>query len=136
MTDAKVPDRAAGVGRLGTAAAWISADCCLPYLALKVVWTLDLPVGISDRSVLDSGGWVAGNALMTVLQLAGLLLVLALTRRPWNAGYRRGSSYSRCGWGPGCCSRSLSALCWSGCSRTSRRWWRRHPTRSCIATST
>jgi len=47
-----------------------------------VLWTVDVPVGISDRSVLDSGGWVAANALMAVIQLAGLLLVLALTR-PW-----------------------------------------------------
>ncbi len=82
MTDAKVPDRAAGVGRLGTAAAWISAVCCLPYLVLKVVWTLGMPVGITDRSLLDSKGRVAENALMAVIQLAGLLLVLALIQ-PW-----------------------------------------------------
>jgi hypothetical protein len=82
MSDATVPDRAKGVGRLGTAAAWISAVCCLPYLVLKVVWTAGLPVGITDRSVLDSRGWAAGNALMAAVELAGLLLVLALTR-PW-----------------------------------------------------
>ena len=82
VTDAKAPDRAAGVGRLGTAAAWISAVCCLPYLVLKVVWTAGMPVGITDRSVLGSRGWVAGNALMAAIELAGLLLVLALTR-PW-----------------------------------------------------
>jgi hypothetical protein len=82
MTDAKVPSRAAGVGRLGMAAAWISAVCCLPYLVLKVVWTAGLPVGITDRSVLDSHGWAAANALMAAVELAGLLLVLALTR-PW-----------------------------------------------------
>jgi hypothetical protein len=82
MTDAKAPDRAAGVGRLGTAAAWISAVCALPYLVLKVVWTLGMPVGITDRSLLDSKGWVAENALMAVIQLAGLLLVLALIQ-PW-----------------------------------------------------
>lgn len=76
------PYRAVGVGRLGTAAAWISAVGCLPYLFLKVVWTLDMPVGISDRSLLDSNGWVASNALMAVIELTGLLLVLALTR-PW-----------------------------------------------------
>src|SRR5690349_5872101 len=70
MTDVKV-------GRLGTAAAWISAVCCLPYLILKVVWTVGVPVGITDRSLLHSNGWVAGNAVMAVLQLAGLLLVLA-----------------------------------------------------------
>lgn len=72
----------AGVGRLGTAAAWISAVCCLPYLILKVAWTAGMPVGIADRSVLHSHGWAAGNALMAVIELAGLLLVLALTR-PW-----------------------------------------------------
>ena len=82
LTDAGVPRRAAGIGRLGTAAAWISAVCCLPYLVLKVAWTVGVPLGITDRSVLDSGGWVAGNAVMAVVQLAGLLLVLALTR-PW-----------------------------------------------------
>lgn len=74
------PYRAAGVGRLGTAAAWISAVGCLPYVFLKVVWTLDMPVGISDRSLLHRSGWVAGNALMAAIELAGLLLVLALTR--------------------------------------------------------
>ena len=82
MTDADVPDRAAGVGRLGTAAAWISAACCLPYLVLKVAWTAGLPVGITDRSVLHGHGWAAANALMAAIELAGLLLVLALTR-PW-----------------------------------------------------
>jgi hypothetical protein len=64
------------------AAAWISAVCCLPYLVLKVAWTAGVPVGITDRSVLDSRGWAAANALMAVIELAGLLLVLALTR-PW-----------------------------------------------------
>ena len=68
------------VGRLGTVAAWISAICCLPYLFLKVVWTLDIAIGINDRSVLHSNGWVAGNALMAVIDLAGLVLVLALVR--------------------------------------------------------
>lgn len=82
MTDAKLLERAPRVGRLGTSAAWISAVCCLPYLFLKVVWTVGMPVGISDRSVLDSNGWVAANALMAVVELAGLLLVLALVR-PW-----------------------------------------------------
>jgi hypothetical protein len=82
MTDAKTPNQAAGVGRLGTAAAWISAVCALPYLVLKVVWTLGMPVGISDRSLLDSKGWVAENALMAVIQFVGLLLVLALIL-PW-----------------------------------------------------
>ncbi len=81
-TDATVPSWAAGVGRLGTAAAWISAVCCLPYLVLKVVWTFGLPVGITDRSVLGIHGWAAANALMAGIELAGLLLVLALTR-PW-----------------------------------------------------
>ena len=83
MGGAKVSEDVAGVGRLGTAAAWISAVCCLPYLILKVAWTLDVPVGITDRSVLDDTGWVAANALMAVVQLVGLLLVLALTR-PWS----------------------------------------------------
>jgi len=82
MSDVNVPDRARGFGRLGTAAAWISAAACLPYLALKVAWTLGMPVGIADPSLLDDPGWVAGNALMGVIQLAGLLLVLGLTR-PW-----------------------------------------------------
>jgi hypothetical protein len=80
-TDANVASPA-GVGRLGTAAAWISAVCCLPYLFLKVVWTVGMPVGITDTSVLDSSGWVAGNALMAVVELTGLLVVLALVR-PW-----------------------------------------------------
>ena len=80
--DAKVPSRAAGIGRLGKAAAWISAICCLPYLVLKVVWTAGTPVGITDRSVLHIHGWAAANALMAAIELAGLLLVLALTR-PW-----------------------------------------------------
>ena len=71
ITDVKVPHRVAGVGRLGTAAARISAVCCLPYLVLKVVWTLGMPVGITDRSLLDSSGWLAANALMAVIQLAG-----------------------------------------------------------------
>ncbi len=83
MGDAKVSEDVAGVGRLGTAAAWVSAVCCLRYLFLKIVWTLDVPVGITDRSVLDDIGWVAANALMAVVQLVGLLLVLALTR-PWS----------------------------------------------------
>jgi hypothetical protein len=77
-----VPCWSAGIGRLGRAAAWISAICALPYLVLKVLWTFDVPVGVTDRSVFDRNEWVAGNALMAVLQLAGLLLVLALTR-PW-----------------------------------------------------
>jgi len=51
-------------------------------LILKVVWTAGMPVGITDRSVLHSHGWVAANALMAAVELAGLLLVLALTR-PW-----------------------------------------------------
>lgn len=74
---------AAGVGRLGTVAAWVSAAACLPYLFLKVVWTLDMPVGLTDRSVLDSSWWVAGNAVMAVVQLVAVVLVLALVR-PWS----------------------------------------------------
>jgi hypothetical protein len=80
MAVSEEPSRAEGVGRLGTAAAWISAVGCLPYLVLKVVWTFDMPIGITDRSLLHSSGWVAGNLLMAVIQLAGLLLVLALSR--------------------------------------------------------
>lgn len=80
--EATVPYRMAGVGQLGTAAVWIAAVCCLPYLVFKVAWTVGLPVGIADRSVLDDSGWVAANALMAVIQLAAFGLVLALIR-PW-----------------------------------------------------
>ena len=80
--EANVPYRAPGVGRLGTAAVWIAAVCCLPYLVFKVAWTVGIPVGITDRSVLDDSGWVAANALMAVVQLAAFGLVLALIR-PW-----------------------------------------------------
>ena len=79
---ATVPPRTPGVGRLGTAAVWIAAACCLPYLMFKVLWTFGLPVGIADESVLDDSGWVAANALMALVQLAAVGLVLALTR-PW-----------------------------------------------------
>jgi hypothetical protein len=44
-----------------------------------------MPVGITGPSLLHSSGWVAGNGLMAVIQLAGLLLVLALPR-PWAQG--------------------------------------------------
>jgi hypothetical protein len=81
--EATGPDRGpGGVGRLGTAAVWISAVCCLPYLVFKLLWTFGIPMGIADRSVLDDSGWVAGNAFMAVIQLAAFGLVLALTR-PW-----------------------------------------------------
>lgn len=83
MTDVKVLNPASGVGRLGTAAAWISAAACLPYLFLKLVWTLDLPVGVTDRSQLHSSEWVTGNAVMAVVQLVAVVLVLALVR-PWS----------------------------------------------------
>src|SRR5687767_8561600 len=83
MTDVKVLNPASGVGRLGTAAAWISAAACLPYLFLKLVWTLDMPVGVTDRSQLHSSEWVAGNAVMAVVQLVAVVLVLALVR-PWS----------------------------------------------------
>jgi hypothetical protein len=57
MTDEKVPDRAAGVGRLGTAAAWISAVCCLPYLVLRVLFQF-----VADtRDVRCLTGPVRGN---------------------------------------------------------------------------
>ena len=80
--------RAPGAGRLGTAAVWIAAVCCLPYLAFKALWTVDIPVGITDRSVLDDSGWMAANAVMAVVQLAAFGLVLALIRpraRKWPA---------------------------------------------------
>jgi hypothetical protein len=79
---ATVPDRAPGVGRLGTAAVWIAAVCCLPYLVFKVLWTVDIPLGIADQSVFDDSGWAAANLLMAVVQLAAFGLVVALTR-PW-----------------------------------------------------
>lgn len=78
MIDVRIVEPASGVGRLGTAAAWISAAACLPYLFLKVVWTLDLPVGVTDPSQLHSSESVAGNAVMAVFQLAAVVLVLAL----------------------------------------------------------
>lgn len=80
VAGAQVADRRWEVGRLGRGAAWISAIGAFPYLVLKVLWTFDVTVGIVDRSVLDSSGWVAANALMAVVELAGLLLVLGLTR--------------------------------------------------------
>jgi len=83
MAEVKVSNPAGGVGRLGTAAAWVSAAACMPYLFLKVVWTLDVPVGLTDRSVLDSSAWVAGNAVMASVQLVAVVLVLALVR-PWS----------------------------------------------------
>jgi hypothetical protein len=82
MTVTNVRHRAAGIGRLGTSAAWLSGLCCLPYLVLKVLWTLGVPVGITDPAVLESDAWVAANAVMAVIQLMGLALVVALTR-PW-----------------------------------------------------
>jgi hypothetical protein len=54
----------------------------MPYLVLKVLWTFEVPVGVTDRSVFDRNDWMASNAFMAVLQVAGVLLVLALTR-PW-----------------------------------------------------
>ncbi len=82
MTVTDVRHRAAGIGRLGTSAAWLSGLCCLPYLILKVLWSLGVPVGITDPAVLESDAWVAANAVMAVIQLTGLALVVALTR-PW-----------------------------------------------------
>jgi hypothetical protein len=78
-----VSKQAVEAGLLGTVAAWVSAAACLPYLFLKVAWTLDMPVGLTDRSVLDSSGWVAANAVMAVVQLVAVALVLALVR-PWS----------------------------------------------------
>jgi hypothetical protein len=89
MTDVKTPPRPAktlprpaGIGRLGIVAAWISAVCCLPYLFLKVIWAAGVPVGITDRGLLDEPGWAAANWLMAVVELVGVLLVMAITR-PW-----------------------------------------------------
>jgi hypothetical protein len=79
-TKAPAESARGAIGRLGTVAAWISAAFCLPYLFLKVVWTLDMPIGISDRSMLDGGGWVAANALMAAVQLIALAVVLLLVR--------------------------------------------------------
>jgi hypothetical protein len=83
VSDVKAMHPTAGVGRLGTAAAWVSAAACLPYLFLKVVWALDQPVGITDRSQLHSSEWVAGNAAMAAVQLVAVVLVVALVR-PWS----------------------------------------------------
>ena len=67
MARANADGQRGGVGRLGTAAAVISAVCCLPYLVLKVAWTFDVPIGIADRSVLHDTGWAAANAVMGAL---------------------------------------------------------------------
>jgi hypothetical protein len=83
MTDVRVSRRTVAVGRLGTVAAWISAIACLPYLFLKVVWTFDVPIGLTDRTQLHSNEWVAGNAAMAAVQLLAVVLVLALVR-PWS----------------------------------------------------
>jgi hypothetical protein len=77
---AMVPEQTWKAGRLGSAAAWLSAVCCIPYFVLKVLWTIDIPLGITDESLFDDSGWAAANALMAVVQLAGFLLVLALTQ--------------------------------------------------------
>ena len=50
MTDVNVPHRVSGVGRLGKVAAWISAVGCLPYLVLKLVWTVGMPVGSTPKT--------------------------------------------------------------------------------------
>jgi hypothetical protein len=82
MQDMEARRQPAPVGRLGTAAAWISAAACLPYLLVKVAWTLGMPVGVTDRSQLHSSEWVAGNAVMAVVQVVAVVLVLALVQ-PW-----------------------------------------------------
>ena len=107
-------------GRLGTAAAWISAIFCLPYLVLKVVWAFGVPLGIADRSVLDSDGWVAANALMAAIELAGLLVVLALIR-PWSHRLPAWLLLFPVWVGPDFSSKS-SAPRWSACSPPSRGW--------------
>lgn len=81
MVEVRDSTAAPRVCRLGTVAAWVSAVSCLPYLTLKLAWTLDIPLGVS-RAQLHSSGWVAGNAVMAVVQLAAVILVLALVR-PW-----------------------------------------------------
>ena len=68
--------------RTGTIAAWASAACCLPYLLIKVMWAAGVPVGITDRSMLDDPGWMVANAFMAVVELVGVGLVVAITR-PW-----------------------------------------------------
>jgi hypothetical protein len=92
----------------------------LPYLVLKLLWTVDIPVGITDRSVLDSNDWVAGNALMAVIRWRVCYWCWPSPGRG-HAGCRHGSSCSRCGWAPGCCSRSSSAPCWWARARPRRR---------------
>lgn len=82
MTGLELPG-VPGVTRVGTAAAWVSGISCLPYLVLKVLWTLGVPLGISDESVLDDTGWVLSNALMAIVQLLAVALVVALAR-PWS----------------------------------------------------
>src|SRR6476646_442352 len=82
MPDAEVRRQVSGVGRVGITAAWVAAICCLPYLVLKVAWTLGASLGLKDASVRHSSDWVAENAVSAGVQLVGLLLVVALTR-PW-----------------------------------------------------
>lgn len=82
MTEMKTRSQGPRVRRLGTAAAWVAAVSCLPYLIIKLLWTFDISLGITDQSVLDSPGWMAGNALMALIQLAALALIVTLTR-PW-----------------------------------------------------
>ena len=53
MTDPKVPQVAVGAGRLGTAAGGSRPSAACPTCFLKVVWTFDMPVGVTDRSVLE-----------------------------------------------------------------------------------
>lgn len=83
MTDLELPRKAPGVTRVGTAAAWVSGISCLPYLALKVLWTVGVPLGIADESVLGDIDWVLSNALMAVVQVFAVALVVALVR-PWS----------------------------------------------------
>lgn len=82
MTDAATLPRPAGMGRVGIAAAWASAVCCLPYLFIKVIWAVGVPVGITDTSMLDEPGFMASNAFMAVIELVGVGLVVAIAR-PW-----------------------------------------------------
>ena len=71
------------MSRLGIAAAWLSAACCLPYLLIKVAWAVGVPVGITERGLLNDSDWTSANALMAVGELVGVLLVVVITR-PWS----------------------------------------------------
>jgi hypothetical protein len=83
MTDLELTREVSGVTRVGTVAAWVSGISCAPYLVLKVLWTVGVPLGISDESVLGDTDWVLSNAVMALVQLVAVALVVALVR-PWS----------------------------------------------------